>query len=541
MSAEAPQRRAPQLADAPRRPLRILFSLYHAGYLRHYGEPIRVLAARGHVVHVTVGRVDKDEGDAELLARLLEECPTVEASLAPRRPDTSGWRRIAWFARGMGDYARYADPRYAHATALRGRIKEHLRLRLEAQRLDPLTRRVLWRLWHRLGSTSDAGLARRWVRRFALLEAAIPPSRATEALVRSFRPDVVLASPVVEFGSAQVEFLKAANRVGVPSGICVASWDNLTNKGLIRIVPDRALVWNADQVDELVDLHGVPRDRAVVTGAQRYDGWFGRTPSRPYEEFARDAGIDPQHPFLLYVCSSPFIAPDEVPFVRRWLTALRGALGGVGVVVRPHPQNAAQWRDVDLSAYGNAVVWPRRGQMPDGEADRADYFDSLAHSSAVVGINTSALLEAAVVGRATYTVLAPEFAATQEGTLHFRYLLAENGGVLHVARELAEHLQQVGRTLDRPDLDAARAEAFVERFVRPWGRDVAATPLVAAAIEDLAEVEPARSAHRLAGLLLRLPLSLAAALVSVGAAAGARSQPADSVEPTPIPTHRTAP
>jgi len=35
---------------------RILFVLLHAGYLRHFGEPIRLLARRGHEVCVAVVR-----------------------------------------------------------------------------------------------------------------------------------------------------------------------------------------------------------------------------------------------------------------------------------------------------------------------------------------------------------------------------------------------------------------------------------------------------------------------------------------------------
>jgi hypothetical protein len=538
MSADLLQRRAPSLADAPRRPLRILLSLYHAGYLRHYGEPVRLLAARGHSVHLVVGQVDKDEGDARLLERLLEECPTVSASLASSDPAQSGWRRIAWFVRGMADYSRYADPRFAEATALRRRIREHVTARFEAQRLDPFTRRVVRRLLERLGSSSDAELSRRWVRRFALLEQAIPPSRATLRLLRSFRPDAVLASPVVEIGSEQVEFLKAARHLGIPAGVCVSSWDNLTNKGLIRTLPERVIVWNEDQVTELEELHGVPRERAVVTGAQRYDEWFVRSPSRSRAEFGRRVGVDLEQPLLLYVCSSAFIAPAEVPFVLRWLEAVRGAAGRLGeaaVLVRPHPQNAAQWLDVDLSAFGNAAIWPRGGRMPDEEEDRADYFDSFAHSAAVVGINTSALIEAAVVGRATYTVLAPEFEATQEGTLHFRYLRAEHGGVVHVASNLREHVLQLAAAIDDPDADQARAHAFVSRFVRPWGRDVTAAPLVAAAAEELAEVAPDHAPHRLARLLLRPPLAVAAAIVSASS-----RRASDVGERTPIPLRRAA-
>jgi hypothetical protein len=316
-----------------------------------------------------------------------------------------------------------------------------------------------------------------------------------------------------------VDVLKAAQKQGVATGVCVASWDNLTNKGLIRVQPDRVVVWNETQVDELEQLHGIPRERAVVTGAQRYDEWFTRTPSRSRAELLAEVGLDTTKPFLLYVCSSPFIAPSEVPFVRRWLEALRSAaspLGDAGVIVRPHPQNAAQWLDADLSAFGPVAVWPRRGRMPDGETDRADYFDSLAYSSAVVGVNTSAFIEAAVVGTATYTVLDPEFAGTQEGTLHFHYVRAENGGVVHVAHDMAEHLAQLARAIDDPGADAARTRAFVARFVRPRGVDLPAAPFVADAIEELGTLAPSHQPHRVARLVLRPPLSFAAAVIGAG-------------------------
>ncbi len=67
--------------------------------------------------------------------------------------------------------------------------------------------------------------------------------------------------------------------------------------------------------------------------------------------------------------------------------------------------------------------------------------------SAVVGVNTSVMIEAAVVGRSVLTLLDPAFDATQEGTLHFHYLLRENGGFLELARTFDEHLDQLGRCL----------------------------------------------------------------------------------------------
>jgi hypothetical protein len=152
--------------------------------------------------------------------------------------------------------------------------------------------------------------------------------------------------------------------------------------------------------------------------------------------------------------------------------------------------NAAQWRDVDLSRFGNVVIRPRGGQQPDAGEARSDYFHSLAHSAAVVGINTSALIESAILGKSVYTVLAPEFRGTQTGTLHFHYLLYENGGFLHVAESLDDHVRQLDRVLTHGKADEEQTLRFVASFIRPNGMDRPATPILADGIEELARLAP---------------------------------------------------
>ena len=145
----------------------------------------------------------------------------------------------------------------------------------------------------------------------------------------------------------------------------VASWDNLTGKGLIRVVPDRVLVWNNVQAEEAVAMHGIPRDRVVATGAPKFDEWFERRPSSSREELAR-VGLAPG-PYVLYACSSAFIAPDEVPFVARWLAAVRApspALGEVGVLVRPHPQNAPSGTASTSRGSGTSPSGRRAARSP---------------------------------------------------------------------------------------------------------------------------------------------------------------------------------
>jgi hypothetical protein len=506
----------------PARRLRVLISLLHAGYLRHYGEPIQLLASRGHRVHLILLREEKDPGDAMLVAKLAGSSPNITWEIAPTRRYVDGWRRIAWLIRAYGDLARYAHPRYRDAVALRGRIAEKIEFHVRAHRFDPVSKRALLDLTRRLTTVSDIDLSDRWIAICQRLEQAVPASRRLTRFVARQCPDAVIASPLVEFGSPQLEYLKVARKLGIRTGVCIASWDNLTNKGLMRIVPDRVIVWNEVQRREAEELHGVPRDRIVTTGAQRWDPWFERAPSTSREEFALQVGLDPSQPFLLYLCSSVFIAMYEVDFVRRWGAELRASgderLRSIGILVRPHPQNGNQWRSVDLAELGNATVWPPLGAPPDEGPARDGYYDSLAHSAAVVGINTSSMIESGILGKRVFTILDPEFTTTQVGTLHFHYLLHENGGFVRVARNLDEHVEQLGAELSGGKLDLAQTRRFIASFVRPHGLDQPAAPLVADAIEELASLsrpEPLRP--RLSDLALRAVLAPVAAALTVGA------------------------
>ena len=468
--------------------LRIVFSLLHSGYLRHYAEPIRILAAHGHSVHLALHRGDaKDRGDDRLLERLLADCPAVTVGLAPRRHRLDGWGPIAWIVRSFVDILRYADPRYSGAKALRLRATSKVRERLVGGGIDPVSQRLLLRLVRWTESDRHPVRLGRALRLLAAVEDSIPASRRTMASITAQRANVVLASPVVEFASAQVEYIKSAKRLRIPCAVCVASWDNLTSKGLLRVVPDRVLAWNALQREELVEMHGVPRDRVVLTGGQKFDPWFELSASSTREELACRVGLDPARAYLLYVCSSSFVAPDEVPAVRRWIAAVRdagGELQDLGILVRPHPQNAERWEYADLSEFDNVAIWPRRGEYPDDGEARADFYDSIFHSAAVVGVNTSAQIEAGIIGRPVFTVLAPEFAGTQMGTLHFHYLRHENGGFVREAENMEEHLAQLRTGIERSG-DVDGIGSFIESFVRPRGLTLPVAPIVASEIEAL--------------------------------------------------------
>ena len=284
-------------------------------------------------------------------------------------------------------------------------------------------------------------------------------------------------------------------------------------------MPDAILLWNGDQADEARRLHHVSDERLFVTGAQPWDRWFERAPARDRVSFCRRVGLPDDKPFVLFVGSTASIsAPDaEKEFVRRWIRAVRTdpKSADVAVLVRPHPYNSAHWSMDDLVGLTRVSLWPRSGGNPVDEGDRDDYFDSMYYCAAVVGINTSAMIESAIIGRSVLTVKSSEFADTQEGTVHFRYMLHENGGFLRTAASLDAHVRQLAEVLDEPSLAQAETAGFVERFVRPGDRGTARTPIVADVIETIGATRSKPSASGAGYVALRLALEPLVVLATV--------------------------
>jgi hypothetical protein len=286
----------------------------------------------------------------------------------------------------------------------------------------------------------------------------------------------------------------------------------------MRIEPGLVVVWNEAQRQEAREYHYMPADKIVATGAQLFDRWFERGITRGRPAFCERVGLRDAGRFLLFTGSSSFISDsrEEVAFVRRWIQALRASrdplLKDINVLVRPHPYNCHAWDPDPLVDLPGAVFFPRRGYNPIDSDNRADFYDSIYHADAVVGINTSAMIEAAIIGRPVFSIHAQEFADTQEGTIHFHHLLPENGGCVRIASTLEQHVLQLSERLRDPEGARAEARHFVSHFIRPNGLELPATPIFANAIERLATAPAPRPESPSAWRFLVQPLLLTAAV-----------------------------
>jgi len=452
--------------------VKIVFTALHFANLRIFEPVIRELAERGHSVVLAADERETFGGHG-LVEALASEYPTVSWVWAPLAHDEP-WFPLAQKVRFALDYVRFVQRRYANAPKLRLR---------NISRAPRVVRWLTARPASTLGLHVPVQAALQWTERH------IPVGGAIRSFLEREAPDVLVLASLTVSRSSAMDQLKAARALGVPTVAAVQSWDHLSSKAPLHIAPDATVVWNDVQKREAVDMHGLPAESVVVTGAQCYDQCFSYRPSRSRAEFCAGVGLDPARPFILYVCSamSPVPNPTEPHFVKEWVRAVRASadplLCDAGILIRPHPERMREWDGVALDAMPDVAV---HGGAPIAGDAKADYFDSLYYSAAVVGLCTSAFLEAAILGRPVLTLQLPAYRIHQDGMAHFRYLLTVEGGLLDTTRDVSMHVRQLGSAIRGDTAHAGRRRRFLTAFVRPYGLDQPATPRFVDAVEGAA-------------------------------------------------------
>ena len=453
--------------------MKVLFVIRSTRTFHYHRSIIASLLRRGHSVHALFDYEWSRTkiGAQDIIEKFCSEYPDFKYSWAISRRDL--WSKILFPLRELRSFRSYLN-RPEQSLYYKERSRRYLSWKLRFLTLHfPVLEFFL-----------KMGLSERllgWV------ENMTPPDRKIVQDIRRIAPQVVLASPVnLRYSSADLEYLKAAVWLRIPSAVQIISWDNLTTKGLIHIIPDKVLVWNKVQAEEASSYHKIPVESIEITGAPVFDEWFEEfNPSLSREEFCKRFSLRLEDPFLVYLGSTENIAENETWLVRDLRDALNRAtdfdLRRVQIVVRPHPGHAKIY-NVLVSCPGISIV-PPEGSLPATRERLELFYDTLYHSIGTVGINTTGMIDAIIVGKPGIAMLTPQYSRTQAEAQHFQHLLA--GDALERARNPEEFLGAVRRFLDNSEDRGSKRISFVEKFVRPLGMNHPAGEAVAQAIEDL--------------------------------------------------------
>jgi len=287
---------------------------------------------------------------------------------------------------------------------------------------------------------------------FEVLEDCTLSSTNIMQQLLELKPDVVVATPANHRFSEEIEYVKTAKSLGIPTVIMNHSWDNLTTKGIFHIIPDKLLVWNKTQAYYARTIHGIPDKNIEVVGAPFFDKWFEHDTT---EYISAKIGLDPSQPYCLYLGSSANIAEDET-----WLIQ-KIARHYPQVLVRPHPAN---YKNYLWLKEKNVVVYPRNGKLPDDAQSQHNLRMMIEQSAFVFGINTSAMIDAVILNKPCLTLITNKYNNTQIETLHFRAMYSS----MYVCRKFKDLLKQI-KELETDDKYKPRREQFVSENIRPLG------------------------------------------------------------------------
>jgi hypothetical protein len=468
--------------------MKVLMIGQHVNFFRNLDSVMRELCRRRHEVVFLHGtrlddarvreKIAQDSTKKRLLGRGLQaaqsEMPGVTSAYRPEPPEPWARRlRVGRQVVNRGIYFRRDHP-----------SPERVVAGIEKDLPDDLRTKVHRPLWRRALGTRAALSVWRWI------EAASPVSARLLTLLRETDPDVMLVSPAIwPKDPVEADYLHAARTLAIPTLGYVNSWDNLTSKGTVHVVPDLFVVWNEPIALEAAQIHDIPAERIRITGAPHLDAFFTMRPQMSGSDL-RASMSAPDGPYVVFLCSSRTIWENEVPLVTSVAEALAREFHGrpPTLVVRPHPTNPAPFA---AFTHPGVVVHPQGGDQADSPDSWQAYFDQLAGAACVFGLNTTAFLEAVVANRPCLTIISDEFWPAQGRTGHFRHLV--KGDFLEVCRDTADLAARVHRIIDGADANAVGRREFTRWFLRPCGLEMPAGEVVADVIESAARPNPTRA------------------------------------------------
>lgn len=315
---------------------------------------------------------------------------------------------------------------------------------------------------------------------------------AYDRVFRAFPPDVVVGTRVLSMtspskpeGSRALDrhLLLAAARLGRPTMVVVASWDNLTTAGFFPLQPDRITVWNETMKAEAVEIHGLPERRIHITGAPQHDAYADPSYRSSREDFFARHGLDPAMNLVVITTQTNGTVPDEAQLATRIARALVGDRGRrVQVLLRLHQlDDPARYADLDGVPH---VVVDQAGKRTAGYDDRdfdrdsvTALVDTLRHADVVINTASSISIDATANGS---PVICVRFDADGEQPydrsvrrlydLTHLTNIVRSGGVAMVD-SLPELLDEVDAFLAEPDrLRAGRERLLREQCYRIDGR-----------------------------------------------------------------------
>ncbi|MDP3735440.1 MAG: CDP-glycerol glycerophosphotransferase family protein [bacterium] len=309
------------------------------------------------------------------------------------------------------------------------------------------------------------------VRFVRFLDYHLSPKNIFKKIFEHYAPDLIFATDIQN--ENDVALLQEAKKRSVPRAAMVRSWDNLSQWGMIRIVPLTLIVADEVSRQEAHALHYIPEKRIAVTGVPHYDR-YRRGPQESRETFLASLGLDPTKKVVLHAPIGNFYVNDaEIDRVLLELLAETGE----NIIVRFPPldtvSNIETLRapNVYINKPGLAFGANRFADREITAADDTFLMNALCHSDVVTTGPSTIALDAALFNKPIILIHFYAAAKTHWDKLYgydFTHIkrLVRSGGV-RVAESEGEFRDLLKMYLQNPHLDESERGDIVRTICGP--------------------------------------------------------------------------
>jgi len=308
-------------------------------------------------------------------------------------------------------------------------------------------------------------LARHWVRHLVrLLDWYLIRDQFFAPYFQKYKPSLVLMAHL--FGGIEIALLREARHRKVVTVGLINSWDKITARCMIRLLPDWMIVHNNLIKADAIRYVDMPQSRVRVVGIPHFD-FYVTQPRMPRDKFFQKWGLDPEKKIILFFPAGR----TRSDFDRATITLLDDLLASgrladnLQLLVRFPPND-----DVEIKeGYKNKIVFQVPGYRfsmergTDWDMDFQDFeslADAIFYSELVVTYSSTTVIDSAVFNK---PIINLNFHPEDEWFYqvdHYQPIL-ESGGV-KVARNREELINRINSYLKNPLLDEEGRGRIIE-------------------------------------------------------------------------------
>lgn len=243
-------------------------------------------------------------------------------------------------------------------------------------------------------------------------------------------PDLCIVMPTNMPGSIEHEVIAWSRSKKIPTVVPVMTLDNLSSKGIILDLPTFVACWNETQREYLKKYHSIPEHRILLSKSLFFSAWQSKFRSQLPKSMQTDVLR------FLYVCSSARIGgyskspndrAEEIKTLCKLIkqldfhlrmNSLKGCLR-----IRTHPTFALDPFVMKLKTH-QLRIEVASGAFPNFESEDESLLEDLHSSNYCFGINTSAMLQASLIGVKTFSLVTKSNEDITIKTPHLKQLIS---------------------------------------------------------------------------------------------------------------------